>query len=261
MTLIGLAVEGRGLLDPASPVFTADDEAVLRGSCAFETVRVYGGRPFLLAEHLTRFRHSAQALALDPPDGVEELIQLLLGAMPPDFVLRFYRTSATIAVTAAALPADLEEERAHGVRLRSFEVGAPPPFLAGAKATSYGLAFAAKREAQRLGAHEAVLVGDGLVLEATTANVWWRRGDELFTPATRPGVLPGVTRGFVCGIERVTEGAFPLAELAEADEAFLTSSIREVMPVVELDGRPVGVGAPGPAAGRLQGALRLRSSA
>jgi branched-subunit amino acid aminotransferase/4-amino-4-deoxychorismate lyase len=261
MTLIALAVSGRGLVDPTEPVFTADDEALLRGSCAFETLRVYDGRPFLLAEHLTRFRHSAQSLALDPPDGIEELIRLVLGAAPPDVVMRFYRTTATIAVTAAGLPADLEDERAHGVRLRSFEVGAPPPFLAGAKATSYGIAFAAKREAVRLGAHEAVLVGDGLLLEATTANVWWRRGDELFTPATRPGVLPGVTRGFVCGVERVTEGAFPLADLAGADEAFLTSSIREVMPVVELDGEPVGDGRPGPAAARLQAALRVRSAA
>ena len=261
MTLIALAVSGRGLVDPAEPVFTADDEALLRGSCAFETLRVYGGRPFLLAEHLTRFRHSAQSLALEPPDGVEDLIRLVLGATRPDFVMRFYRTSATIAVTAAELPGDLEEERAHGVRLRSFEVGAPPPLLGGAKTTSYGVAFAAKREAQRLGAHEAVLVGEGLVLEATTANVWWRRGDELFTPATRPGVLPGVTRGFVCGIERVTEGAFPLAELAGADEAFLTSSVREVMPVVALDGEPIGDGRPGPAAARLQAALRVRSAA
>ena len=261
MTLIALAVSGRGLVEPTEPVFRADDEAILRGSCAFETLRVYGGRPFLLAEHLTRFRHSAQSLALEPPDGVEDLIGLVLGAAPADFVMRFYRTSATIVVTAAVLPGDLEEERAHGVRLRSFEVGAPPPLLGGAKTTSYGLSFAARREAERLGADDALLLGEGLVLEAATANIWWRRGDELFTPATRPGVLPGVTRGFVCGLERVTEGAFPLADLGGADEAFLTSSVREVMPVVELDGTPIGDGRPGPAAARLQAALRVRSAA
>jgi branched-subunit amino acid aminotransferase/4-amino-4-deoxychorismate lyase len=76
----------------------------------------------------------------------------------------------------------------------------------------------------------------------------------------RPGVLPGVTREFVLELEDATEGSFPLTELAGADEAFLTSSIREVMPVVVLDGKPVGSGVPGPAAARLQAALRLRST-
>jgi branched-subunit amino acid aminotransferase/4-amino-4-deoxychorismate lyase len=103
-------------------------------------------------------------------------------------------------------------------------------------------------------------VGGGRVLEAATANVWWRRGDELYTPAVRPGVLPGVTRSFVRSLEPAHEGDFELAELFTADEAFLTSSIREVMPVVAVDGRTIGDGRPGPAAARLQDALRLRSA-
>ncbi|HET7647057.1 MAG TPA: aminotransferase class IV [Gaiellaceae bacterium] len=261
MTLLAVAVEGRGLVDPSKPVLRADDEAVLRGGAAFETIRVYGGRPFLLAEHLTRFRFSADALALAAPDGVEALVALVTGAAPPDHVLRLYRTSHALLATAAALPDGLEETRARGLALRTFEVGAPPPLLGGAKATSYGVSFAARREAERSGADDALLVGEGLVLEAATANIWWRSGDELFTPATRPGVLPGVTRGFVRSLEPVLEGAFPLADLLGADEAFTTSSIREVMPVVAVDGAPVGDGRPGPAAARLQAALRLRSAA
>src|SRR5581483_2291426 len=79
VTLLAVAVAGRGLVDPDEPVFRADDEALLRGGAAFETVRVYGGRPFLLAEHLARFRFSAAALALEPPDGVEELAALVVG--------------------------------------------------------------------------------------------------------------------------------------------------------------------------------------
>jgi branched-chain amino acid aminotransferase len=97
------------------------------------------------------------------------------------------------------------------------------------------------------------------VLEASTANVWWRRGDELFTPVVREGVLPGVTRGLIRSLEPAREGMFPLADLLAADEAFITSSIREVMPVVAVDGRQIGDGRPGPAAARLQAALRLRS--
>jgi 4-amino-4-deoxychorismate lyase len=261
MTLIAVAVDGRGLVEPTEPILAADDEAVLRGGAAFETIRVYNGRPFLLGEHLERLRYSAEALALVPPDGVEELVELVLAAAPPDHVLRLYRTSQALFATAAALPDGLEETRAQGIALRSFEVGAPPPLLGGAKTTSYGVSFAARREAEREGADDALLVGEGLVLETATANVWWRRGDELFTPATRPGVLPGVTRGFVFSQQAAREGAFPLAALLAADEAFTTSSIREVMPVVAVDGAPIGDRRPGPAAARLQAALRLRSAA
>ncbi|HEY0416349.1 MAG TPA: aminotransferase class IV [Gaiellaceae bacterium] len=259
MSLLAAAVAGRGLVDPAGPVFHADDEALLRGGAAFETIRVYGGRPFLLDEHLARFRFSAEALALPPPDGIEEVVAAVTAAAPPDHVLRLYRTSLVVLATAAALPGGLEETRARGITLRTFEVGAPPPLLGGAKTTSYGVSFAARREAERLGDDDALLVGDGLVLEAATANVWWRRGDRLVTPATRPGVLPGVTRGLVASLEPMEEAAFPLADLLAADEAFLTSSIREVMPVVAVDGTAIGDGRPGPAAARLQAALRLRS--
>jgi branched-subunit amino acid aminotransferase/4-amino-4-deoxychorismate lyase len=260
MTLLAVAVAGRGLVAPGEAVFEADDEALLRGGAAFETIRVYGGRPFLLTEHLLRLRFSAAALALAPPDGAEELVALVAGAAPPDHVLRLYRTSRVLVATAAALPAGLDELRARGLVLRTFEVGAPPQLLAGAKTTSYGVSFAARREAERLGADDALLVGEGLVLEAATANVWWRRGESLFTPATRPGVLPGVTRGLVSSLEPVREGAYPLGDLLGADEAFLTSSIREVMPVVRIDDAPIGDGRPGPAAARLQAALRLRSA-
>jgi branched-chain amino acid aminotransferase len=191
---------------------------------------------------------------------VEVRPALALGAAPPDCVLRLYRTSRLVVATAAALPEGLEALRYRGLALRTFEVGAPPQLLGGAKTTSYGVSFAARREAEQAGADEALLVGEGLVLEAATANVWWRRGDELFTPALGAGVLPGVTRGFFLGIEAATEGVFDVADLTAADEAFTTSSIREVMPVVEIDGRPVGDGRPGPAAARLQAALRLRSA-
>jgi branched-chain amino acid aminotransferase len=260
MRLLAVAVAGRGLVDPAEPVFRADDEALLRGAVAFETVRTYGGTPFLLDRHVARFHFSIGALALPPADGVEELVALVVAAAPSDHVLRRYRTGEVLVATAAALPDGLEELRARGVRLASVDIGAPAPLLAGAKTTSYGEALAARREAESAGADEALLVAGGLVLEAATANVWWRRGDRVFTPATRAGVLPGVTRELVLELVEAQDGAFPVEELAAADEAFTTSSIREVMPVVGLDGRPVGEGRPGPLAARLQAALRLRSA-
>jgi branched-subunit amino acid aminotransferase/4-amino-4-deoxychorismate lyase len=259
VSLIAVAVQGRGLVDPSEPVFYADDESILRGSVAFETVRSYGGVPFLLDRHIERLRHSIESLALPAVDGVEELVAQVGAASPPDHALRIYRTERILVATTAPIPAGLEEERARGTSLRSIEM-APAELLAGTKSTSYGAAFAARREAERLGADEALFVSEGVVLECATANIWWRRGETVFTPATRAGVLGGVTRGALLELEPATEGAFPFREVVSADEAFTTSSIREVMPVVELDGAPIGDGKPGTAARRLQAALRLRST-
>jgi branched-subunit amino acid aminotransferase/4-amino-4-deoxychorismate lyase len=233
---------------------------LLRGGAAFETIRVYGGRPFLLADHLTRFRFSAEALAVPAPDGVEELVALVVGASSPDHVLRLYRTTQALVATTASLPRGLDEQRSRGVTLRTFDVGPPTSLLVGAKTTSYDVSFAARREAEHAGADDALLVGGGHVLEGATANVWWRWGEVLFTPAVRPGVLPGVTRAFVLSVAAAQEGEFDVDDLLGADEAFLTSSIREVMPVVAVDGSPIGDGRPGPMAARLQDALRLRSA-
>jgi len=254
-----VATAALGVVPGTQPVFRADDEALLRGSAAFETLRVDGGRPFLLAEHVARLRHSIEALALPPLDE-EQLRQLVGQVSEGDGVLRLFRTSHDLVVTFDALPAGLEEQRARGLSLRSVELGAPA-ILAGVKATSYADAFAARRDAERAGADDVVFLAGGVVLESATANVWWRKGDRLFTPALSAGVLPGVTRQFLLGIEPAEETIADVRELAQADEAFTTSAIREVMPVVELDGAPIGAGRPGPASARLQAALRLRSTA
>ncbi len=141
--------------------------------------------------------------------------------------------------------------------LASVDTGTPA-LLEGVKATSYADSFAARRSVD---ADEALLVTGDLVRECATANIWWTRDGQLYTPAAGPGVLPGVTRSLVLELEPAArEGTYALAELLAADEAFTTSSIREVMPVCSLDGATIGDGRPGPAAARLQAALRLRSS-
>lgn len=257
MTLLAVAVAGRGLLPPDEPVFAADDEALLRGGAAFETLRVYGGRPFLLDRHLERLGSSAEALALPSPEGAEDLVGLVLGAAPPDHVLRVYRTERVLLATASTLPDDLEAQRARGLTLQTVETSASD-LLQGVKSTSYAQAFAARRSVD---ADDALLVSGDVVRECTTANIWWRRGETLYTPEPRAGVLPGVTRAFLLELEPAVEGTFVLDDLRLAEEAFTTSSIREVMPVVAVDGAPVGDGRPGTAAPRLQALLRLRSVA
>jgi 4-amino-4-deoxychorismate lyase len=257
MTPLAVAVAGRGLVDPGEPVFSAGDEALLRGAAAFETLRVYDGRPFLLERHLERLAYSAAILALPAPARAAELAALAVGAAPPDHVLRLYQTDEVLVATASALPDSLEELRARGLTLAAVPVGVSA-LLRGVKSTSYAEAFAARRSVD---ADDALLVTGEVVRECATANIWWAEGGDLHTPAAGPGVLAGVTRSFVLELEpRTREGRYTIADLLAADEAFTTSSIREVMPVRAVDGHAIGDGKPGPVAARLQAALRLRSA-
>jgi 4-amino-4-deoxychorismate lyase len=265
VSLLALAVGGRGVIDPSEPVLRADDEALMRGRAAFETIRVYGGTPFKLAEHLERLAASAERIGL--PDvnrlELEELAREALAASAaPEAVLRLFWTPTPLAIAlVSALPEHHEALRERGQRLISLRgVRADEPWLLpGVKSTSYAVNMAAEDEARRRGADDAVFVdAEGIVLEGPTTNVWWRRGSTLFTPSLDLGILAGVTRATmleladVLGYE-VAEGHFRLEELQGADEAFTSSSVREVMPVTELDGASIGRG---PAADELQGALR-----
>lgn len=275
--LLALAVSGRGVVDPDEPVIHADDEAVLRGRAAFETLRVYGSRPFRLTDHVERLAVSAARIALPPIDAAALRVlaaEALDAADASDAVLRLVWTagrdggSPVALALVSALPQHLEEWRSRGLRMISLlGVRAEVPWLlGGVKSTSYAANMAAEEEARRRGADDAVFVDRaGIVLEGPVTNVWWRRGDRLFTPALDLGVLAGVTRATLVEAAgdvgyRVAEGTFPLAELAAADEAFTSSSVREVMPVVELDGSPIGEGRPGPAARAFQEALRAAAS-
>lgn len=261
MKVLAVAVAGRGLVDPREPVFSADDDALLRGRSVFETARVYGGRPFLLDRHLARFAVSAEQLRLPPPDAAEceRLAELVVGACDArDLALRMYWTGRTLAATAATIDPELEALRARGLRLVTvpWSTGA----LASAKSTSYAENMGAQDAAVAAGADDALLVAtDGTVLEAPTANVWWREGDRLVTPTLDLPILAGVTRGLLLELsERETvEGVFPLARLLDADEVFVSSSIREVMPVAAVDGVAFELG---PAARELQQALRRRAA-
>ncbi|MEO5576345.1 MAG: aminotransferase class IV [Gaiellaceae bacterium] len=270
MNLLAVAVGGRGVVDPAEPVLRADDEALLRGRAAFETIRVYDGRPFKLAEHLERLAGSAERIGLPEVNRLEleELArQALDAAATPDAVLRLYWTPTPVALALVSeLGNHYDGLRARGQRLISLRgVRAEEPWLLpGVKSTSYAVNMAAEDEAKRRGADDAVFVDrEGTVLEGPTTNVWWRHDRTLYTPSLDLGILAGVTRATVLELAggagyAVEEGHYGLAELLAADEAFTSSSVREVMPVTELDEATI---ARGPAADRLQAALRRSAEA
>jgi 4-amino-4-deoxychorismate lyase len=252
MTLLALAVAGRGVVDPAEPVFHADDEAVVRGTAAFETVRIRGARAVLLDRHVERLARSSLALRLPPPEGAAELARDAVEAAGTDEgAVRLFRTAKTLVATVAPLPSGLEALRRRGIALITISVAAHG-LLSGIKSTSYGANMAAVADAERRGADDALFLGEGeTVLEATTSNVWWRDGDVLTTPSVATGALPGVTRAAVARLAReagfrVREGSFTLPQLLRAEEAFTSSAVREIVPVVAVDGRelPRGDAAP-----------------
>ena len=270
MRPLAVAVTGYGLVDPATPVIVADDEGFARGRAAFTTLRVYRGRPFRLPEHLERLALSASRIGLPAPDlaEIEELARRAVAAAGvEDCTLRITWTPGPPAgpplalVVVGAIPAWIEEVRSRGQRLVSLLVPrrSEPWLLEGTKSTSYAVNMAAEAEAKRRGADDAVFVdGDGIVLEGPVTNIWWREGQTLVTPSLELGILAGETRATLLGLAsglgyEVQEGTFPIERLRRADEAFTSSSVREVLPVVEVDELAIPRGA---AADALQAALR-----
>ena len=257
-------------MEVREPVVRADDEGLLRGRAAFETLRVYGGRPYRLEAHLDRLTASAASIGL--PAIETRRLQVLVGLVLPkaeqgDASLRLVWTAGPpggppsgIAILSS-IPDWIEPARERGATAVSLlgVRAAAPWLLPGVKSTSYAVNMAAEAEARRRGVDEALFVDlDGIVLEGTVTNVWWRSGETLFTPSLELGILAGVTRAAVLELApargyRIEEGAFELGALLAAEEVFTSSSIREIMPLVEVDGRALGRG---PAGDLLQAALR-----
>jgi branched-chain amino acid aminotransferase len=250
------------LLDEEAARVSAFDHGFLLGDGVFETLRVYRGRPFALDEHLARLGASAAAMRI-PLAGValEEAVCAVLDANDlTDARLRITLTSgrgpaglarsagpATVLVTAAALVPWPAASSAIVSRLRR-DQHSP---LAGVKTSSLAESVVAFAEARETGADEALLLNlAGELCEATTANVFVVRDGVAATPPLESGCLAGITRGHVLELG-ATEQPLSLADLRAADEAFLTSSTRELQPLVRVDGQPVADGVPGPVTRRL----------
>jgi 4-amino-4-deoxychorismate lyase len=262
---------------PGRPALDPLDLALVRGEAVFEALRSYGGRPFRLDAHLERLAASARAIEATLPGGLEDLAaRAVAAAGGGDLVLRLICTKGreveggpVAFAICTDIPASFEEERRRGLRLVLLTTAtdpllraASPWLLAGVKTISYATNMAAQRTARARGADDAVLVGlGGELLEAPTASLWWRADQTLFTPSLDLGILAGITRATLLDLAptlglKVLEGVYTAEDLVAADEAFLSSSTRELMPVIEVDATPIADGHPGPAAAELQSALR-----
>jgi branched-chain amino acid aminotransferase len=212
----------------------ASDDGLLRGDGVFEVIRLYGGRPFALAEHLDRLERSGAALELPVErDALEEEIAALLaefGEHDAQLRLVVTRGGRRLALTEPLPPLG------DTVSLASVTYS-PTVILTGVKSLSYAANMQATRLAKAKGAEEAVLVrSDGIVLEPPTSTVFWVSDGTLRTPSLDAGILASITRSRVLAELDVEEGEFPLDDLRGAQEAFLASTVREIQPVSGIDG-------------------------
>lgn len=262
------------LVDVERATVSVFDHGLTVGDGVFETLRVYERTPFALTRHLDRLERSAAGLGLAAPArhvvaaaaaeviaaaGLDEarLRVTLTGGLGPLGSGRTGDGAATLIVAVAPADAYPPTTDVAVVPWTRNERGA----LTGLKTTSYGENVVALARAVAVGASEAIFANTvGNVCEGTGSNLFLGIGGRLVTPPLSSGCLAGVTRALVverCDVEEVD---LPLAALAEADEAFLTSSTREVQAIAHVDGTALGA-APGPlteAAARAFADLRSR---
>lgn len=248
------------------------DRGFIFGDGVYEVIPVFGGRLFRLPHHLARLEASLAAIRLRNPHAASEwntiftrlmaqngtgdqsiYLQVTRGVAPRDHA---FPPNVTPTVFAYAQPLKYPpaEQLAQGVaaittediRWRRCDI----------KAIALLANALLRQQAIEQGAVEAILVRDGFVTEGAASNIFIFSGNRLVTPPKGPYILPGVTRDLVVEIARAKnipcdEQAVSIEALRSADEIWLTSSTKEILPITHLDGRPVGSGKPGPMHARM----------
>jgi branched-chain amino acid aminotransferase len=257
------------------------------GDGVYEVLRTYGRRPFLVEAHQRRLRESAARIALPVPDSDErllELIQSTIDAVPGngEVYVRVLLTRGmgelsydpaecprqTLVVIARPHAAPPETLYTQGIRLAVVDVVRNHPQSVDPRIKSNNLLnnALAMRQALKAGGVEALMRNyRGEIVECSQSNFFLVRDGEVMTPPLESGLLAGVTRGFVfelgkeCGIA-VHEAHIHAPDVATADEAFITSTIKEIAPVVRIDDQVIANGEPGPVTRRLHEAFRRHAA-
>ncbi len=246
------------------------DRGLLVGEGIFETMRAYNGKVFALARHYKRLKEGAKVLGIPVPalreieDAVDALLEanrlrdarvrltITSGPGGPGLVVR-ERHEPTVIILAHPIDDLPERMYRKGVRAVTLPLRkAAGTALAGIKTTSYVENVIGRKIAGEQGVDEGIFLNtEGELCEGTASNIFLVKYDNLYTPDLGSGCLPGITREVVLELAPKagllpSERALSPIDLADADEAFLTSSTRELMPLVEVDGDEIGDGRPGP---------------
>ncbi|WP_041458939.1 branched-chain-amino-acid transaminase [Ammonifex degensii] len=252
-------------------VVSVFDHGLLYGDGVFEGIRAYHGRVFKLKEHIDRLYDSAKAIALTIPLSREEMTEVVLETCRrneiKDGYIRLVVTrgkgdlgldprkcpNPTIFCIAASIQLYPPELYQKGMKVITVPTrrNVPEALNPRIKSLNYLNNILAKIEANLAGVPEAImLTQEGYVAEATGDNVFIVRNGVLMTPPPHLGILEGITRNTVMDLARdmgveVREAVFTRYDLFTAEECFLTGTAAEIVPVIEVDGRPIGEGCPG----------------
>ena len=266
---------------PGAARIPATEHAYLYGSGLYETLRTYHAKPFALDEHLKRLAEGMAAMAWGPPplgEMANAMRALADRRAPEESYLRLavgpglqfpgwnepLEGPVRWCAYAGPLPPYVAAAYERGVRcvMASRPRWNPGGFIPAAKFAGNPDLWLAKREATAAGAYEALLLNPaGQLAEGSSSNIFLVKDKRIVTPDLASGILDGVTRSVVlalapkAGLEAENRPVAP-GELFEAQEVFLTSTLKEVVPVVSVDGRPVGEGAPGVITDRMLGLLQ-----
>ncbi|MED7923278.1 aminotransferase class IV [Nonomuraea sp. LP-02] len=261
------------LIDPAQATVSVFDHGLMVGDGVFETIKLVNGRSFALTRHLDRLKLSAQRMDLPEPDvaaiadGIGRILE-----HAPDWAL------GRIRVTYTSGPGPLGSDRGNEGATTVVIVDEQKPFpatanvtvvpwprnergaLSGVKSTSYGDNAKALLYAKKRGGGEAVFGNlAGNLCEGTGSNVFLVLDGRLVTPTLEAGCLAGVTRGLVLEWFGGEETDIPLSALYEAEEAFLTSTTRDVQPIRLVDDTELPI-APGPITSKAMRVFAERSA-
>ena len=245
------------------------DIGLLRGFGIYEALRSFNRRPFRLSEHLERLHRSANALTLTIPEPDERIGRIVADliekniALGSEAVVRFILTGGdavgglelspgrhTFYILVETLVPIPQETLETGCSLLVHE---HRRFWPEYKTTNYITAVLLQEERKRAGALEILYTAGGKVLEPATSNIFFIKEGRIITP--KADILEGITRKVTLEIARanwpVEERDVSVEEMYAADEAFLTSSFKDVVPVVSVGGKKIGDGLPGPVTKRV----------
>jgi len=272
---IRVHIDGR-VCAPEEAKISVFDRGFLYGDSVYETIGTAHGRLFAAAEHLQRLERSAARVGLRPPPRAEierAIADTVAAAGNPESRVRVILSRGPgkldldpasaddprLVVIVQPLGAPTAEMYQRGVEVAIVSVArnSPRAIDPAVKSGNYLNNVLALGEARRAGAYEAILcAADGSVAEGASSNVFAVTGGVVRTPPPETGILDGITRAKVldlCRAEdiRAREERLMPDDLRGADEAFITSATRAVLPVTRVDGQPVGAGVPGPITRRL----------
>lgn len=265
-------IEGK-LFPPEKAQISIFDHGFLYGDSVYETLRTYGRKPFLLDKHIDRLYQSAKGTSLNihwdkKRWGAEVDKSITDCKVEGELYIRTIVTRGvgkigldpsfcpkpTAVIIVKALPEEKPEQIENGMKLQIVDIQrnslkALPPYLKTGNFLNNILAFI---EAKNEGADEAIMCNaQGNIAEATMANIFMIKGGKVFTPPNETGILPGITKALILDICK-TEGlpfearSITPQELMNADELFISSTIKEVAPATMCNGKKIGDGKAGP---------------